>query len=178
MEINAENTWCFTGHRPNKLYGYNKDKDGNIKIRQQLREVIIYCIIHEGAKNFISGMALGIDQWAAEIVLELKPYYPNIKLIAAIPCRDHSSAWPQTSRDEYNSILDKADYKVMVNKMRYFPQCMQIRNEWMVDRSIGQIAVWDGTVGGTANCIRYADSVQKTKRITINPKTFSVHLSV
>lgn len=178
MELKIEETFCFTGHRPNKLYGYNKSEFKNIAIRNAIKDAIKLLYIKHNIRNFISGMALGVDQWAAEIVLELKEAYPDIKLIAAIPCRDHSSKWPQKSRDEYNNILDKCDYRVMVNKMRYFPQCMQIRNEWMVDRSIGQIAVWDGTSGGTGNCIKYADFVQKTKRITINPKTFNVQLNV
>ena len=33
---------------------------------------------------------------------------------------------------------------------------MQLRNIWMVDRSQYIIGVWDGTEGGTANCIEYA----------------------
>jgi uncharacterized phage-like protein YoqJ len=38
---------------------------------------------------------------------------------------------------------------------------MQIRNEWMVDRCDKLIAVWDGSKGGTGNCVDYAKSVNK-----------------
>lgn len=176
--FNVNTAWSFTGHRPNKLYGYDKDKDGNILIREKLKEAILYVIHNHNAKTFISGMALGIDQWAAEIVLELKPYYPHIKLVAAIPCADHSKAWPKQSQVEWNKIVDKADYVYLVSNKPYTSYCMQKRNEWMVNKSIGQIAVWDGTLGGTANCIRYADNVGKTKRITIHPKTLNVKVNV
>jgi uncharacterized phage-like protein YoqJ len=38
---------------------------------------------------------------------------------------------------------------------------MQDRNIWMVDHCDALIAVWDGTSGGTANCVRYAQKVGK-----------------
>ncbi|WP_188052008.1 hypothetical protein [Azospirillum sp. Sh1] len=33
---------------------------------------------------------------------------------------------------------------------------MNTRNEWMVDHSDRLLALWDGSQGGTANCVRYA----------------------
>lgn len=38
---------------------------------------------------------------------------------------------------------------------------MQIRNQWMVDRADQVIGIWDGTSGGTANCLEYATSKNK-----------------
>ena len=46
---------------------------------------------------------------------------------------------------------------------------LQKRNEWMVDHCDILIAVWDGTSGGTANCVNYAQSVNKEK-IFIDPR--------
>jgi nucleoside 2-deoxyribosyltransferase len=40
-------------------------------------------------------------------------------------------------------------------------KCMQDRNIWMVDHCDALIAVWDGTSGGTANCVGYAKRVGK-----------------
>ena len=33
---------------------------------------------------------------------------------------------------------------------------MQKRNEWIVDNSLRLLALWDGSKGGTANCVTYA----------------------
>ncbi len=33
---------------------------------------------------------------------------------------------------------------------------MQVRNEYMVDRADLVLALWNGTPGGTGNCVRYA----------------------
>jgi uncharacterized phage-like protein YoqJ len=44
----------------------------------------------------------------------------------------------------------------LVTDAPYRAELMQIRNEWMVDRCDLLIAVWNGTPGGTANCVAYA----------------------
>lgn len=38
---------------------------------------------------------------------------------------------------------------------------MQLRNKWMVDKSDIVIAVWDGSEGGTNNCVQYATENKK-----------------
>jgi len=47
---------------------------------------------------------------------------------------------------------------------------MQKRNEWMVDHSDYVIAVWDGSKGGTGNCVKYAIKQEK-EILQLNPKT-------
>ena len=47
--------------------------------------LIVRMIEEEGVTHFISGMAQGVDLYAAEIVLELKEQYPQITLECAIP---------------------------------------------------------------------------------------------
>jgi uncharacterized phage-like protein YoqJ len=172
--MNINRAWCFTGHRPNKLYGYDKYDDDNVTIRNILMEQIIYCIENYNAKYFISGMALGTDMWAAEIVIELRKSYPDIKLVAAIPFIDHKESLLPESQIEWQKIIDEANLIHYVNKGKYNSICLQKRNEWMVDNSIGQIAVWDGSKGGTYNCVQYAKKMDKVNAIVINPKTFEV----
>ena len=57
-----------------------------IDLKRRLKDAIIEMITQNGVTHFISGMAIGVDMYAAEIVLELKETYPNISLEAAIPC--------------------------------------------------------------------------------------------
>ena len=64
---------AFTGHRPQSLpFGFNETDERCIALKQTLRAEIIRLIEHEGVTHFISGMALGVDMYAAEIVLGLK----------------------------------------------------------------------------------------------------------
>ena len=61
----------------------------------------------------------------------------------------------------YNSILARADKVVLVSDEEYKPYLMQKRNEYMVDETDKLVAVWDGTAGGTGNCVNYARKVGK-----------------
>ena len=65
---------CFTGHRPEKL------KQSESVIVKAL-ETAIKEAIADGKNVFISGMARGVDIWAAEIVLRLRNEGQNVKLI-------------------------------------------------------------------------------------------------
>ena len=153
-------TVCFTGHRPNKLGGYSPNPLQS-RIRERL-SAHIEKLIGEGVTTFISGMALGVDQWAAEIVLSLKTTHPHIRLIAAIPFVGQESAWAPSSIRHYNHLIDLCDERVVVSPGGYSAHKMQLRNQWMVDNSTAVIAVWDGSSGGTGNCVSYARKLHKT----------------
>ena len=66
----------FTGYRPEKLPFFGEDDPLCIDMKKRL-SVQIQSLIADGADEFYSGMALGVDTWAAEIVLELKKLYPK-----------------------------------------------------------------------------------------------------
>lgn len=143
---------AFTGHRPDKLGGYNLPNPTYIKVCQ----AIDAALREFKPEKVISGMALGIDQWAANIAIRL-----NIPFIAAIPFAGQEGKWPPASQKAYNLLLKRAAEQVIVCPGSYEIQKMQIRNEWMVDRCDKLIAVWDGSKGGTGNCVEYAKSVNK-----------------
>lgn len=159
--MNIETTCCFTGHRPNKLGGYDPKTESNQKMLWKLKDEIVNHIELHNVDTFITGMALGIDMWAARIVLKLKETYPNIKLIAAVPCKNQYNKWHVKSQMEWQYIIDKCDKVHYVTNDEYTSWCMQKRNEWMVDNSDYVIAVWDGSKGGTGNCVKYAQKQNK-----------------
>ncbi|MFE8701190.1 SLOG family protein [Cytobacillus sp. FJAT-54145] len=152
-----DNAVCFTGHRPNKLGGYNEFNPIARYVMQELLREIEF-LIEEGKSVFISGMALGVDMWAAEAVLNLRKKYPHIKLIAAVPFEGQEKKWPLSSQERWRRIVVEANQVVQVNEPGYAGWKMQSRNEWMVDHASVVVAVWNGTSGGTGNCVRYAES--------------------
>jgi uncharacterized phage-like protein YoqJ len=160
-------TISFTGHRPSKLGGFTPNNPIAMKIKNQL-EKQINLAISDGFTYFISGGALGVDQWAAEIIIRLKETNQNLKLIIAKPFPSQSKVWNDDAKSIFENICKKADSVVDVCDEPYAAWKLQKRNEWMVDHSDKVIAVWDGTVGGTANCVNYAKKKLKTI-IQINP---------
>lgn len=156
FEINRLYTLCFTGHRSQKLpWGFNENDPRCIKMRETTKQKIEKAII-DGYKYFISGMAIGFDMICAELVLELKEKYPEIKLIAALPCRNQDSVWrDQKLRTRYKELLKKAD-RVWCDSETYTNECMLRRNDYMLNNSSKVIALFDGKSGGTASTLKKA----------------------
>lgn len=143
---------AFTGHRPDKLGGYKLPNPTYLYVCQELDKALRQL----DPKQVITGMALGVDQWAAHIAYKL-----GIPFIAAVPFEGQEKAWPAPSQKAFHHLLKLACEKVIVSPGGYSSAKMQIRNEWMVDHCDILIAVWDGSKGGTGNCVQYAQSIGK-----------------
>ena len=141
---------CFTGHRPEKLSWTEKEVIAWL-------EAEILKAIDDGFVTFISGMARGVDIWAAEIVLHLRDEGKPIHLICASPFEGFARSWSDDWKQRYNDVIRRADIVKYVCK-GYSRACFQLRNEWMVDHSSRVIAVFSGGLGGTKNTIDYARS--------------------
>lgn len=139
-----------TGHRPNKLGGYSKD------VQDKLKNLAISFLSKEKPDKIITGMALGWDTAWARAGLSLQ-----IPVLAAIPFYGQESMWPGESKKSYFNILEQCEDVVYVCDKGYAPWKMQIRNEYMVDKCDKVVALWDGSEGGTGNCIRYAVKANK-----------------
>lgn len=165
MDINK--TCCFTGKRPQSFpFRFDETDNDCVNLKNKLYDKIELAIM-AGYRNFITGMALGVDTWAAEAVLELKSNYPQIKLICAIPYKDQPVSWTFDQQKRYKNILKQSDEQIILDsqnsKEAYFA-----RNRYMVDNSSLVIAICDNPpTGGTAYTIRYAKSLNK-KIVIIN----------
>jgi uncharacterized phage-like protein YoqJ len=62
--------------------------------------------------------------------------------------------WPQKSQTKYRGLLDMAHRTIVVCKGGYSPDKMQVRNVYMSKTCDRLLALWDGTSGGTANCVK------------------------
>lgn len=139
-----------TGHRPNKLGGYSKEA------LEKLVNIAIEALQEIKPNKVISGMALGWDQ-----ALAIAAYKLDIPFCAAVPFTNQETNWPKESQEAYTRILLKADLVEVICDGGYAPWKMQKRNEFMVDNADVILAMYDGTSGGTANCINYAKSKNK-----------------
>lgn len=139
-----------TGHRPDKLGGY-----GQVAL-VHLVNLAEDWLDENKPDVVISGMALGWDYALACAALNL-----GVPFTAAIPFRGQESRWPQESQQNYRLLLGEASDVHYVCEDGYAPWKMQVRNEWMVDNCDIVLAMWNGSPGGTANCVRYAEKAGK-----------------
>ena len=57
--------------------------------------------------------------------------------------------------------MAQADEHYFVREAGYAGWKMQERNKWMVDHCDEVLALWNGTSGGTSNCVAYANKIGK-----------------
>ena len=169
MKINKNSTVCLTGHRPKSLpWGYNENNLSCINFKNKIR-IVFEKLINDGFTTFLTGMAEGFDMIGTEILIELRKNH-NIKIIAVVPCLGQEIRWKPSQQARYKKILNECDEKIILAN-HYTPDCMNIRNKFIVDHSSICIACWNGKPSGTGNTVRFAKENGNKIRI-INPDTF------
>lgn len=138
-----------------------RNSEQSVKLKKEMKSIVIELVEKHSVTHFISGMAIGVDMIAAEIVLELKKGYPQITLECAIPCETQAVKWSEKYRNRYFSLIEQSDKETML-QTHYTPDCMMKRNAYMVDKSDYVIAVWSGSPSGTGKTVMYAKKKNKT----------------
>lgn len=134
-------TMAFTGHR---FIEPSKVEDIKAELRTKVKALYL-----KGIRIYLSGMALGFDMLAAEVILSLKAELPSLKLIAVIPFCGQSNRWNYRDQGRYKRILSEVDDSFILSE-GFFKGCYLKRNDFMIDHSCGLIAYYDGGYkGGT-----------------------------
>jgi len=144
MKYKREECACFTGHRIVKNDVCLDQIDG-----------IIETLLNRGVHVFLNGMALGFDTLCFKRLLVLKNLYPEIKIVACIPCLDQDIKFPKKNKIEYKKLLEYADEKIVISK-EYNDYCMKERDRFMVDNSCVCISYLYKSLGGAYYTTKYA----------------------
>lgn len=120
-DFSTMRTICFTGPRPNKLYGY-KNKEKYQKLVDCIHDFLRgFCRIEsDEILTVITGGAQGIDQLAFWAANSLKKKY-SLKNEVYIPFVGQEELWNETGlfgKKEYRKMKSMSDKIVDVSKIR------------------------------------------------------------
>ena len=153
----------FTGHRPNKLGGYDILSQGYVDLQHDLEtyiernlEVFDIVIGH-------SGLALGGDTIWSKAILAMKGKNPGRVLFhAEIPMMEQAEAWfKQSDIDFWHEQVERADFKTVYGSLAgvekhkrrgLASKFLNVRNEGMLNHSDVLLALHDGSTGGNREC--------------------------
>jgi len=161
-----------TGHRPDKLGGYTQNNATIRRIKNELLVKLRLCISVYGFDEFWSGAAQGFDQLFFEVVEDLRVEFPHIKNNIAMPYKDFGENWPEPARKHLKELCCMADKVHIVYEGGFSFGKLNGRNIFMVDKGDGVMACWDGSKGGTYNCIEYAKR-KKKPILRLNPRMWT-----
>lgn len=139
-----------TGHRPDKLGGYGPSAFSN------LVDLARQYLIAQKPEGVIVGMALGWDLAFAQGAVGL-----GIPVHGAVPFKGQASKWPEYQQDIYQRLVSQCASVTVVSEGGFSAEAMQARNRWMVDRAHRICALYSGEAGGTRNCVKYAEQLQR-----------------
>lgn len=166
-------TVAFTGHRPDKLSGY--ERESYRRFVSELAETLYREYYEHGTRRFISGGAQGFDQLAFWAIEKMKINYSlkDVENIVYVPFKGQDRRWKENgcfSRNEYNQMLARADEVVYLKEKaisRYeVVGALMGRNRAMIDDADRLIALcnrddWMNSHGGTASAMQYAQTKKK-----------------
>lgn len=141
----------WTGHRPNEFTDEQKNK---------VIRAISESFDERKPERVIVGGALGVDTWAALVAIN-----KGVPFTLALPFDGHHLIWPEKQQDIFLEIKSFAAEVVVVCEGGWDSKRdnwkFQKRNEYIVNHCDFLIGVWNGSSGGTANCMRYGIRVDK-----------------
>lgn len=148
-------TCCFTGHRPRKLPWSLREADSRCVYTKEWIAEQLELLYVRGYRRFLCGMALGCDTYFAEEVIALRNRHPDVMFLGAVPCPEQADKWTKKQRLRYEELLRQCDNVKTVCRS-YTKECMNRRNQYMVEESSFLLACFDGTPGGTMNTVLMA----------------------
>lgn len=174
-------TCAITGHRPQRFkFKYNEHYKLCVKIKKALATEIknLYA---QGVYTFWVGGSMGVDTWAAEIILELKKQkeFEGIRLCVALPFPGFKERFDAKQQTRMRDILLACDEQVATSEQES-ENAYRIRNKYMVEQADCLLAVYDNdrsARSGTGMTVHYA--LEKRISVTfIHPDTAAISKAV
>ena len=142
---------CISGHRPEKL-----PTGAPLRMLQSLLFREIESAMEEGADTFYTGMARGVDLWAADMILHFRRQYPAVRLICVLPYADRLLPENGAERFHVRAVMQAADRVIPLSE-HYYRGCYRDRNAYMVRHSQRIIALLADIRSGTGQTVHMAE---------------------
>ncbi len=151
-------TWpvvCATGPRPHHL-----PPGAEPWVRAKLHDAAVWLRDQCGTTVGLSGMALGVDTWWAQALLDA-----GLTLGAYVPHPQQDARWPRAARAEWARLRGLADpgHSRMVSD-HHHARAMTDRNRALMEDAVAVVAVMDPARrwGGTFDAVRIAHRLGRT----------------
>lgn len=147
-------TLYVTGYRPYELGIFN-DKHPGIAIIKKAIEDQLRALLDEGLEWVVISGQLGVELWTAEVVIELKKDYPNLKYSIITPFLNHEKNWNEANQQKYYYIKSMTDHFASITKTEYQAPWQFIeKDKFIVSHTDGILLVYDEDNEGSPKYIK------------------------
>lgn len=143
-----------TGYKAHELGIFNDSHPG-IPIIKKAIENQLLVLMEEGLEWIILSGQQGIETWTAELVLEMKNEFPQLKFAIITPFLDQEKNWNELKQEQYRRLLYQADYETSLTKKTYEAPWQFIeKNKFLIRNSDGILIVYDEENEGSPKYIK------------------------
>ena len=152
----------ITGYKAHELGIFNDSHAGIPIIKRAIQNRLIP-FLEEGLEWVILSGQQGVETWTAELVVELKKQYPQLKYAIITPFQDQEKNWNEQKQETYRNLLFQADYETSLTKKPYEAPWQFIeKNKFLIRNSDGILIVYDEENDGSPKymkklAIQYAE---------------------
>lgn len=132
----------ITGNKPWELT-IQHPEDKRIAIIKEAIKRKLLSFIDNGLEWVIMTGQVGVELWAAEVILDLKQDY-SIQLGIFPPFLEYESRWPDFYQASYQEVIQQADfYQPLYQKPYEGPYQLKNKDNWIIDKTDGACIMGD-----------------------------------
>lgn len=144
----------ITGYKAQELGIFSDTHPGIPIIKKAIQNQLIP-LLENGLEWVILSGQLGVETWAAEVVMDLQLEYPELKYAIMTPFLDQEKNWNEAKQEKYEMILMQADFVTSLTKRPYeAPWQFVEKNKFFLKNSDGILIVYDEENEGSPKYIK------------------------
>lgn len=161
-----------TGYRSYELNVF-KDDDPKVKVIKDVLSRELRSRLEESDDEFwlITGPQLGVEQWSAEVALDLKAIFPQLKVSIMMPFTEFGQQWNENNQAKLENLQSKVDFSASVSDHPYqSPQQLRVFQHFMLTHTDEALLIYDPDHEGKEKydyqaIQRYAESNEYSYRL-------------
>ena len=161
-----------TGYRRYELNVF-KDDDPKVKVIKDVLSRELRSRLEESDDEFwlITGPQLGVEQWSAEVALDLKAIFPQLKVSIMMPFTEFGQQWNENNQAKLENLQSKVDFSASVSDHPYqSPQQLRVFQHFMLTHTDEALLIYDPDHEGKEKydyqaIQRYAESNEYSYRL-------------
>ncbi|MFK7692060.1 SLOG family protein [Paenibacillus sp. HJGM_3] len=148
------NRVLVTGYRATELGIFSLKHPGVAIIKKAITKQLI-ALLEEGLEWVIVSGQWGVELWAAEAALALKPNYPQLRLAVITPFLEQDEKWSEEKRGIYSRVVQQADYVGSVTKTKYEGTWQFVeKDKFLLRNSDALLLLYDEEMAGSPRFIK------------------------
>lgn len=135
----------ITGYRSYELNVF-RDNDPKVKVIKDVLSRELKSQLEESDDEFwlITGPQLGIEQWSAEVALELKATFPHLKVSIILPFTEFGQQWNENNQAKLENLQSRVDFSASVSDHPYqSPQQLRAFQRFMLTHTDEALLIYD-----------------------------------